>query len=99
MKKGTGEFETKYVLNRACAYKFSGMDRQVARPSGLTVMEGPGPKYRVEAVCNCTPPGYVYIGPVVRANGGATWVYMADPPGETAANNRAAFVAPCKRTK
>ena len=99
MKKGTGGFETKYVLNKACTYKFSGQDKKVGFPSGLTVMEGPGPKYRVEAVCACSGPGYTYIAPTVKANEGVTAVYIASPPGAPAPNNPSAFVAPCKRTK
>ena len=90
---------TKYTLNKACAYKFSAPDREVTRQSGLTVMEGPGPKYRVEAVCNCFPPAYVYIKPSVSVYGAKTWVYMAKPPVTTAPNDTTALVAPCKRTK
>jgi hypothetical protein len=102
MKQGTSEPYKQYTLNKACMYKFSGQDgtgqdREVARPSGLTVMEGPGPKYRVKAVCNCFPPAYVYIKPMVSVYGAKTWVYMAKPPVTTAPNDPTALVAPCKR--
>jgi hypothetical protein len=89
---------TKYTLNKACAYKFSAPDREVTRPSGLTVMEGPGPKYRVEAVCNCLPPAQVYIEPSVSVYGAKTLVYMAKPPVTTAPNDPKRIVA-CTRPK
>jgi hypothetical protein len=99
MKKGTAEPYREYQLNKACTYKFSGGDKLLANPSGMTVMSGPGPKYRVDAVCNCAPPAYLYIGPAVKVYQAAVWVYMADPPGATAPKNPVAFIAPCKRTK
>lgn len=97
MKQGTSQSYTEYTLNKSCTYKFSGRDMVVGRPSGLTVMRGPGPKYRVEAVCNCIPPANIYISPTVMVYGANTVVYMANPPGTTHPSNPALFEAPCKR--
>ena len=64
-KAGTSAYQKKYELNKACTYKFSGLDKAIGGNSGLVIMEGPGPKYRVEAICNCSR--YTYITPLVRA--------------------------------
>lgn len=87
---------TKYRLNKFCTYKFKAPDREVTRVSGMTVMEGPGPKYRVEAVCGCLTPALVYIKPQVSVNGAKLWVYMANPPAPTAPNDPSTIVG-CPR--
>jgi hypothetical protein len=99
MKKGTSEGYTSYQLNKSCVFTpFSAKDKVTAGNSGLPNLSGPGPHYKLKAVCTCQ--GYVYISPLVRVYPpGGMWVYLADPPGATHPNNAAAFVAPCKQTR
>jgi hypothetical protein len=92
-KRGTNDPATIYQLNKACGYTFSGQDKAIGGNSGLLIMSGPGPHYRVQAVCNCAR--YTWIAPAVRVyNPPGKWVTVANPPsGQTKPGGW--FVAPC----
>jgi hypothetical protein len=99
MKKGTNEPYTSYQLYKSCAYTpLSEQDRVTEGNSGFKNLSGPGPHYKLRAVCNCER--YVYVTAEVRVYPpGGKWVYLANPPGATYPRNAAMFVAPCKPAK
>ena len=87
---------TDYQLGRGCAYTFTPPDQQTGSPSGTAWMNGPGPAYRVGAVCTCNR-GYISIA--VRSTE-SDWTYVPDPPGTPHPNPAYAekmFAAPCAR--
>jgi hypothetical protein len=63
---------TTYQIGKSCAYTFSGSDKAVGGNSGLTLMTGPGPHYKLSARCTCDR-GVAYA--MVRVyEGKAAWM-------------------------
>jgi len=97
IKKGTSEPATVYQLNKACSYTFSGQDKAIGGNSGLLIMSGPGPHYRVAADCSCSR--YTWIAPAVRVyDPTGNWVTVANPPvanPQTDTKPGGWFIAPC----
>jgi len=44
---------TTYQIGKSCAYTYSGSDKAIGGNSGLTLMTGPGPHYKLSARCTC----------------------------------------------
>ncbi len=44
---------TTYQIGKKCAYTFTGADKAIGGNSGLTLMTGPGPHYKLTAKCSC----------------------------------------------
>jgi hypothetical protein len=77
-KLGTNTPYTTYQIGKSCAYTFSGSDKAIGGNSGLTLMTGPGPHYRLEARCTCDR-GVAYA--MVRVyESKATWVGPSNLP-------------------
>jgi len=71
--------DTVYQLGRSCGFKFTPPDSLAGANSGLMQMTGPGPHYRVAAVCNCNR-GQVALGVRVYDPTGE-WVAAQTVPG------------------
>jgi hypothetical protein len=89
-----------YQLNSGCAFKAAGLT--FSGNSGLTIVSGGGPHYRLDATCNCDR--YKYVGPAVRTYSPAysVWVILTSPPagaGPQLANRPGVFEFPCKQTR
>ena len=99
-KPGTTESYTDYQLNAHCAFK--ALDSKVTvggNSAGTQKVSGPGPTYRVLAVCSCGSPGRNMIQPRIRVNQQGLWVYPAKAPDpvKTHASIPGTFYPPCKR--
>jgi hypothetical protein len=89
---GTNAPYTTYQIGKGCAYTFTGSDKAVGGNSGLTLMTGPGPHYKVQASCTCDR-GVAYA--MVRVyEGKATWVGPGNLPA-TLMKTPLAFYATC----
>lgn len=49
----TNALYTTYEFGKKCAYTYTGADKAVGGNSGLTLMTGPGPHYKLTANCTC----------------------------------------------
>jgi len=75
---GTNTPYTTDQIGKSCAYTFTGSDKAVGGNSGLTLMTGPGPHYKVEARCTCDR-GVAYA--MVRVyEGKAVWAGPGNLP-------------------
>ena len=99
MSAGTARGTTKFLFEwdqakalGTNAYTFTGSDKAVGGNSGLTLMSGPGPHYKVQASCTCDR-GVAYA--MVRVyEGKATWVGPGNLPA-TLMKTPLAFYATC----
>ena len=87
---------TTYQIGKSCAYTFSGSDKAIGGNSGLTLMTGPGPHYRLEARCTCDR-GVAYA--MVRVyESKATWVGPSNLPASLM-KTPLAFYATCSAVR
>ena len=89
---GTNTSNTTYEIGKKCGYTFSGSDKAVGGNSGLTLMTGPGPHFKLVARCSCDR-GVGYA--MVRVYGRKTaWIGPENLPA-TLMKGPLAFYATC----
>ena len=95
-KLGTNTPYTTYQIGKSCAYTFSGSDKAIGGNSGLTLMSGPGPHYKLQARCTCDR-GVAYA--MVRVyEGKAAWMGPQNLPA-TLMKTPLAFYATCSAAR